>query len=276
MKSIIQVVRNHAVVSFFVIAFAVAWTGTVLAAGPTFLRGETAGMTEVILIGLAMLAGPLLASTLVAAIVDGRAGVARLFSGMRVWRVGKWYLTVLVFPILVLLVSLFLSVAVSQHFLPVFLIGNIAMGIVAGFVEELGWMGFSYPRMRDTYGSAKASLYLGLLHGLWHMPAWFLMQYADLGRAWWPYFLAFVAFLVALRTIMGWAYTATNSLLLAQLIHASSTGFLFVLTPEYETPIHWFVFYGVYAACLWLVAVPALRRQRRSSARFRSPDPRFG
>ncbi len=71
--------------------------------------------------------------------------------------------------------------------------------------------------------------------------------------------------LVALRVILGWAYSHTNSLLLMQLIHASSTGFLFVLTPEYIEPVNEVIFYSVYAVVLWFVALVAIRKIPGSS-----------
>jgi hypothetical protein len=119
--------------------------------------------------------------------------------------------------------------------------------------------------MRERHGLIRASVYLGLIHGLWHFPLWFLFQYSDLGIFWFPYFIAFVVMLVALRVIMVWAYSHTNSLLLAQLIHASSTGFLFVLTPEYIEPINEVIFYSVYAVFLWVVALVAIRKMAGSS-----------
>lgn len=56
--------------------------------------------------------------------------------------------------------------------------------------------------------------------------------------------------LVALRVTICWAYTETNSLFLSLLIQASSTGFLFVLTPIYSDSSQMAIFYTVYAVLL--------------------------
>jgi membrane protease YdiL (CAAX protease family) len=188
-----------------------------------------------------------------------------MFSRMKIWRAGNWYLSLVIFPVIILVVSLLLSATVSSDFAPVFLLGGIMMGIAAGFLEESGWMGFAFPRMRERHGLIRTSVYLGLIHGLWHFPLWFLWEYSDLGIFWFPYFIAFAAMLVALRIIMVWAYSQTNSLLLAQLIHASSTGFLFVFTPDYIEPINEVIFYAVYAFFLGVVALVAIRKMRGSS-----------
>lgn len=259
MEKLIQFCRAHSVGVYFLMAFALPWIPSFFIAGPKFFRGEDIELLS-ILIGVAMFLAPILSSILMTYIVDGKLGIGQLFSRMKLWRMGKWYLTLLIFPILISVLSFALSVTVSPDFAPVFLIGKIMMGISAGFLEELGWMGFAFPKMREKHGLIRASIYLGLIHGLWHFPLWFLYEYSTLGAFWFPYFIAFAAILVALRIIIAWAYSKTNSLLLVQLIHASSTGFLFVLTPEYVEPVNEAIFYALYAVCLWLVALVAIRK----------------
>jgi membrane protease YdiL (CAAX protease family) len=264
-KSIIRFIQDRPVGVFFLVAFVIAWLGSFLVAGPKFFRGEVIELLDIMMMGLAMLAAPILSGILIAFIVDGKRGIGDMFSRMKIWRVGKWYLTLLIFPVLILVVSLLLSVTVSLEFIPIFLIGNIIMGISAGFIEETGWMGFAFPKMREKHGLIRASVYLGLIHGLWHFLVWFLMLSSDLGIYWYPYFIAFVVFLVALRVIMVWSYSHTNSLLLSQMIHASSTGFLAVLIPEYIEPVNWVIFYSVYAVFLWVVALVTIRKMAGSS-----------
>ena len=40
--------------------------------------------------------------------------------------------------------------------------------------EELGWRGFLLPRLAARQGPLRASLVVGLLWGLWHLPAFWL------------------------------------------------------------------------------------------------------
>jgi membrane protease YdiL (CAAX protease family) len=263
-KLIKRLIQDRPVGAYFLVAFAIAWLGSFLVAGPKFLRGEVIELVDIVMMGLAQLAAPILSGILIAFIVDGKRGIGDMFNRMKIWRVGKWYLTLLIFPVFILIVSLLLSATVSSEFVPVFLIGNIMMGISAGFIEETGWMGFAFPKMRSKHGLIRTSIYLGLIHGLWHFPLWFFFKYSDLGGYWYLYFIAFVAFLVALRVIIVWAYSHTNSLLLSQLIHVSSTGFLAVLTPDYIEPVNWVIFYSVYAVFLWVVALVAIRKMAGS------------
>ena len=76
------------------------------------------------------------------------------------------------------------------------------------------------------------------------------------GIYWLPFFLAFIAVVTAMRVIIAWVYSNTQSLLLAPLMHASSTGFLVILSPSHISPSQEALWYAVYAAMLWiLVAV---------------------
>ena len=175
---------------------------------------------------------------------------------MKVSRVGaRWYTTLLIFPVLLLTASLVLATLISSEFAPTFFGIGILSGLFAGFLEETGWMGFAYPRMGGLKRSVlSTSLYLGLIHGVWHIVADFLGNYGNLSGYWVPYFIVFVVFMIALRILIVWVYTNTKSLLLAQLMHASSTGFLGMLIPMDLAPMNVFIFYSIYAVVLSVFA----------------------
>ena len=151
---------------FFLVVFVIPWLPSILVAGPKFFRGEVIELLDIMMIGVAMFVVPILSGILITLILDGKRGIGDIFSGMKFWRVGKWYLTVLIFPVFILLASYLLSTTISPEFAPVFLIGNIMMGIAAGFLDEPGWMGFAFPKMMEMHGLVRASVYLGLPHGL--------------------------------------------------------------------------------------------------------------
>jgi hypothetical protein len=94
------------------------------------------------------------------------------------------------------------------------------------------------------------------------MVADFMGNYRTFGANWLPYFAGFFVFVVALRVIISWVYEHTESLLLSQLIHASSSGFLAVLVPMANSGKTWPLFYAFYAPALWLVAVCMIRRNK--------------
>ncbi len=123
-KFIKRLIQDRPVGVFFLVAFAIAWLGSFLVAGPKFFRGEVIELLDIVMMGLAQLAAPILSGILIAFIVDGKRGIGDMFNRMKIFRVGKWYLTLLIFPVFILIVSLLLSATVSSEFVPVFLIGT--------------------------------------------------------------------------------------------------------------------------------------------------------
>ena len=63
-----------------------------------------------------------------------------------------------------------------------------------------------------------------------------------------------------MRVLIAWVYSNTNSLLLAQLMHARSTGFLVILGPAHVSPAQEALWYAVYAAVLWMVVALVIAR----------------
>ncbi len=131
---------------------------------------------------------PAVAAVALTALLDGKPGVAALLARLLRWRVHwKWYLAVFLLSILFDLVYVLLS-AVYQgraeqasadaalwlqaawRGAPGMLIMTPLMAVlIAG--EELGWRGFALERLLQTRGPVVASLIVGFLWGIWHLPA---------------------------------------------------------------------------------------------------------
>jgi membrane protease YdiL (CAAX protease family) len=47
---------------------------------------------------------------------------------------------------------------------------GITIGLMAPFLEELGWTGFALPRLRKRYGVLATGPVMGLLWAAWHFP----------------------------------------------------------------------------------------------------------
>ncbi len=251
--SIYGFIKRHPVTTYFALAFMISWVGIFLAAGPKFIRGEALQFTDSLLMFLPMLAGPSLAGITLTGIVDGRSGLRDLFSRMGRWRVGShWYSVILIFPILIVAVLLALTALLSPDFAPNFFPEGVLIGLVAGFFEEIGWMGYAFPKMQLKYSALTASILLGVLHTTWHLAADYLGASGARGEYWLPHFAMFVVSMTAMRVLVVWVYTNTRSVLLAQLMHASSTGFLSILVPLSLSPENDTLFYAVYAVALWV------------------------
>lgn len=260
MKSLIQ---RYPVASYFVLAYLISWGGSFAIGGPKFLRGETLGFEDAMLMGPLVLAGPFIAGLVMTYLVDGKTGLRALFSRMLKWRVGlRWYAAaLLIFPVLILGVLWALTALVAPEFAPTFTAFGILAGLLAGFIEETGWMGFAYPRMETKFGTWRATIYLALLHGLWHAMAGYLGEAGTYGAYWLPRFVAmWIVAMMAMRVLLVWIYKNTGSTLLAQLTHASSSGFLIILGPSTISPANGTLWFAVYAVILWIPAAIVIAR----------------
>jgi uncharacterized protein len=270
--------RKHPISLYFVLAYGIAWIGSIAAAGPKFLRNESLDLADAMVMFVPMLAGPSIAGIGMTALVDGRAGLRELFARMRRWRVrGRWYAAaILIPPVLILAVLFPLSEWVSPVFAPNFLPMFLVIGLLAGFFEEIGWTGYAYPRMEGRYGALAAAVYLGLLWSTWHVVADYLGSSAMLGAYWLPHFLAFMTIsMTAMRVLISWVYCNTRSVLLAQIMHASSTGFLGVFGPAGLSAANDTQWYAVYGAVLWILVVIVIARYGAGLTREQNNRPQM-
>lgn len=141
------------------------------------------------------------------------------------WDVGaRWYLFAISYILVAKLTAAGLHRLITGDW-PTF--GNVPLSLLllatlastpvqAG--EEIGWRGYALPQMARALGLPAASLLLGLLWALWHVPL-FLIHGTDLtGQP----LLHFVLAVTALSVAMTWLHHRTGgSLLLVMLMHAA-------------------------------------------------------
>jgi membrane protease YdiL (CAAX protease family) len=257
--------QRHPLVSYFVLAFVIAWGLCLIFLGPIPKPAAQVGMSDILLLFISMLLGPSIAGLTMTAVTGGRKALRDLFSRINHWRVSGWYAALSIFPVLILAVLLGLSLTASPVFSPIFMPSALVIGLLAGAFEELGWSGFAYPRLREKFGWVSAALILGALWTLWHILPDFLGAFSLRGASWLPHFGGFVLAMMGVRFIISWVYNHTKSLLLAQLMHASSTGFLAVLVPSALTPVQDTLVYYVYAAVLAVVVLVLVVTEKRTS-----------
>jgi uncharacterized protein len=264
------VIRDHPLLSFFVLSYGITWTGILLVVGLDGLRSGELELSRGLLVWVLMLCGPSVAGLLLTWMLDGRAGMRTFRQRMLRWRLPiRWYGALLVAPVTCALVVGVLW-SYSSDFAPMFFaepdkafVVIIFFVLVFGaFVEELGWTGFATPRMRLIYGLAGTSLLLGFLHGAWHLMADFSGR-GDSGAVIYAanFIIFWIGALVVLRLLIVWVYQNTESLLLGQLIHAFYTAPLFILTPPGASPAQLLVVWISFSV-LFLVATLAITTGR--------------
>jgi membrane protease YdiL (CAAX protease family) len=255
------IIRRYPVVTYFALTFTISWIGALAVAAPHVIRHQPLPKMTGILMFPVMLLGPSFAGIMLTRIVDGKGGLRDLFSRIFLARVpAGWYTALLIPPVLVLTVVLFLERFASPIYAPNRFFVGILFGIPAGFLEEIGWMGYAFPKMRSQSNGLAPSIVLGLLWALWHIPVInYLGTATPHGADWLPFFLAFTAAMTAMRVLIAWIYTNTKSVLLAQLMHVSSTGSLVIFSAPRLTTRQEVTWYALYGTALWLVVAVVVK-----------------
>jgi membrane protease YdiL (CAAX protease family) len=94
----------------------------------------------------------------------------------------------------------------------------LLMLFLGGGQEEFGWRGVALDALQDHWSAVKASLVLGLFHGVWHLPLFFIQ---DTGQYYMPLW-AFLLTTPAMSVLTAWIYNSTGrKLFSAWLFHAT-------------------------------------------------------
>ena len=267
-SSISATIRSHPLVAYFVIAFAGTWILFV----PILLSGKGLGLIPLpdaaglILFVLATYAGPFLAALAVTRILDGATGLRAWFQRMLQWRVGiLWYLIVLigyplVFGVPAILTAGAPALTAAMHNWPSFLVSYITLIPVGFFIptlgEEAGWRGFALPRLQKAYGPLAGTLILGVLHALWHLPAYFVNGAVITGGFNPTVFVANSLAIIAGTFVWTWLFNNTaGSILFATYMHATSNAMSGALPKALNltSPDPWFGFEVLAVAALVVI-----------------------
>lgn len=149
------------------------------------------------------------------------------------------------------------------------LILGTAVSVWAQAGEEVGWRGYALPRLARHIGLAGASLVLGVIWAVWHLPLFVLPDSGSTGQSF-PVYLLQVAPLSVALAFLYWR--TGGSLLLVMLLHAgvnNMTGIVPAAVGGNITPIALGGSLVAWAtvALSWMVAVPLLVRMRRADIR---------
>jgi CAAX protease family protein len=239
-------VRRFPLVAYFVLAYALTWWVYPL------LRFNP-------LIGLFGLFGPALAAIVVTAVTEGRPGVRRLLGRTVRWRVPlPWYLVALGLPAALALLAASLAAWFGPDVLRMGTLSVLDVVLVVLVLgEELGWRGYALPKLLERFAPPVASLVLGLIWALWHLPTFFIPGTPQFGHP----VAAFLIMTTAYSVLLTWVFLHTRgSVLIATLFHGAinlSQGFFLAGTDPADR--YWWLAVAYGAAALAVAA--ALRRE---------------
>jgi uncharacterized protein len=201
-------VVTHPIAAFVGLAYAMSWSLWGLA----WVLGDS-------ILGVVVFVAGAFGPAVAAAVVQRRLGepLRPWLLAIVHWRVAPRFLAYAVgLPLAVFGVANLVLVAAGEPVEWSLLPGRVLpyLGTVVGVMlffggqEEPGWRGFLLPRLEASHSPVRATLLLGLIWGVWHVPL-----YGPLGFAV-PLLLAF---------FYTWLYNRTGSVLLAIVLHGGLT-----------------------------------------------------
>lgn len=207
-------------IAFFILTISISWALWIPYAAEVF---GSQGLATLFFFAGAF--GPLLS----AGVVTWMTGesLREWASQILVWRVRpRWYVIALGLPVVFSPVPLTIAfvalgnpidLSVFLQRIPLVLLGIVFTFFVGGGQEELGWRGFALPRLQRSYGPLSASVVIGVVWAIWHVPLYF--------TAWnksQPSFPAYLIALIGLSILFAWLYNNTRgSVFLTMVMHAS-------------------------------------------------------
>ena len=216
--------QRRFLISYVAIAYAFTWAChfSIMFLGLSFSFDIGSLAMKLYLVGLA---GPLVAAISVNAMRSGFQGVRKLLAKGVLWRFPlRWYLVaILAIPLINLLnVLIFHDKAAPDMgwfvVVPILIAGQLWVVIA----EEYGWRGTALPALQSSLGALGATLILGPIWGLWHLPMFFIEgspQYSENILSALP---VYVAIITVVNIIFTMIYNRSGgSVLACMLLHAS-------------------------------------------------------
>lgn len=213
-------VRKHPVIAFYLLAFGITWLGWV----PQALHSHGMFPFDHFIFYVLGGVGPLLAVFIVLWIIHGKLDAGIVFRPFTQWREHfAWYVVALLGYPLIWLAALALkgnlSEEVAKLSLPFGVLSTFAVSFLAAMPESIGWRGFAQARLQQKHTALVASLIVGVLWALWHLPLLYVngSVMADYPLGW------FIVAVIARSVIHAWLFNSTGgSLLFVTLYHAAS------------------------------------------------------
>jgi uncharacterized protein len=234
-----KLLERRPLLSFFVMASLFSWIALI----PYILsQWNILSNTKAFAVFFALnpFVGPALAAYIMHRTIGGKEAWQNLRRSLKQFKTGlKWYLFILIgLPAVMFLGMIVLNGGslpsfhdLSSSYFEGYPIQFILIFFFGGsLAEEIGWRGFALPRMQSRYGAFKASLFLGFLWALWHLPHFLTStQRGGPGTDLSIFYInlpIFIVLCVSITIIMTWVFNHTQgSLFMAVLLHTSINTF---------------------------------------------------
>lgn len=214
MSPLLPFVRRHRFSTFVALTFVLTW-GPWLTVAWMLRTGRPPVVTTLVLIGGF---GPFLAAVLVAAAGgDLRPWLRNLVDVGAPLRI--WAAAVLV-PVALYVLALGVFVLAGGSFdrtsvLPAAAIPAVVFAtFIRGGLEEPGWRGMALPVLQRRIGAFQASIVIGLIWAVWHVPLFLMPGSSQAGTPFWLY----APVVIGISVIATWLYNAAGGRVLVPVV----------------------------------------------------------
>ena len=208
-----NLLRKYPITAFFTLTLAVTWLAFI-----PYYNSFTAGEDGIPWFTF----GPMVAGFTMAAVTGGFKRVKSLVAATFRWKVNPiWYVAAIGVPFATQLVSILLNplfgsatpawgnIPPVMEILPMVTLFAVFSGPLG---EEIGWRGFALPKLLETRTALAASLILGSVWAIWHLPLILVGDFSAHGS---------IMPLIAAFAFTWVSQNAKGSVLLAILMHTS-------------------------------------------------------
>jgi uncharacterized protein len=250
---------QRSLIPFFVLSFAIPWgiAALYLLLPDAMVRafGELSAAHP--LFYLAVWA-PAIAAIVVVLLSDGSAGLGRFLGRLLWWRASAgWYALILLGVPVVFYAAAWLQDGLPAHVFPfpslASYLGAAAMMLILGPVEEIGWRGLALPLLQRAMAPLWAALILGVIWGIWHLPAFLLEGTPQSAWSFLPFLIGATAISVIVTPLFN---SARGSILLPVLLHFQLNN---PLWPDAQ-PLDMYLFAALAVVIVWFSRDTMLRR----------------
>jgi membrane protease YdiL (CAAX protease family) len=212
--------------------------------------------------------GPMLAAWILLLAKREKGAIRQWIGQAWQWRYPKrWLLAAIFIPIgltvLALGVKLIIEgIAFTWGLAPVTIpIVIVVVFITGGPLEEFGWRGFALPLLLRRLSPFWASLLLGFVHGLWHLPLHYMPNTVQSSMPFWEFWLVTLAGAFAYT----WIYLGSMGSLTAVILYHWTGNVASACLVYWDTELGRWIFFLLQIALAGLILI--LRR----SVMFRKP-----
>lgn len=169
----------------------------------------------------------------------------KLLRKITIWKINPlWYVFSIFFPAAIYYAPAIISNIFGNYytlhlrFHPYYLLLLFGGQLLGGPLnEEFGWRGFVLPRLQRRFNPLISSIILGIIHGLWHLPLFFIPGVGQYKNS----FIQFLIICICVSIYYTWMYNRTKgSLITVCLFHAGYNfqSVFFIMTTVHPTILY--------------------------------------